>query len=40
MKNYTSPEVEIVTVDATDVITTSIGTEAPEIDLGYGGFAW
>ena len=36
MKNYTSPEVEIVTVEATDVITTSPGVESPDIDLGFG----
>ena len=39
MKNYVSPEFEILTVAHDDVITTSPGTEAPDVDLGFG-FAW
>ena len=35
MKNYVSPELEVVSVD-TDVITTSIGTESPKVDIGFG----
>lgn len=36
MKNYVSPELEIVAVDTEDVITTSIGTESPKVDIGFG----
>ena len=31
MKNYVSPELEVVSVNDTDVITTSIGTESPKV---------
>ncbi len=40
MKKYISPDVEIVTVDEGDVITTSPTVEAPDIDLGFGEFGW
>lgn len=40
MKKYVSPEVEIVTVDQSDVITTSPTVETPEVDLGYGTYNW
>lgn len=42
MKNYISPDIEIVTVTACDIITTSVepDVESPEVDLGYGQFAW
>jgi hypothetical protein len=42
MKNYISPDIEIVTVTACDIITTSVepDVETPEVDLGYGQFAW
>ena len=36
MKNYVSPELEVVSVNDTDVITTSIGTESPKVDIGFG----
>ena len=32
MKKYTSPEVEIITVESTDVITASSGTETGKYD--------
>lgn len=35
MKNYVSPELEIVNVIEADVITTSIGIESPKVDLDY-----
>lgn len=42
MKNYISPDFEVVTVSEYDVITTSTepDVEAPEVNLGYGQFAW
>jgi hypothetical protein len=36
MKNYVSPEIEIMNVVDSDVITTSPGVESPDIDLGFG----
>lgn len=35
MKNYTSPELELMSIASSDIITTSPGTETPEIDLGW-----
>lgn len=32
MEKYFSPEIEIITLDASDIITTSAGTEGPMID--------
>ena len=29
MKNYLTPEIEVVELEANDVITTSLGTETP-----------
>ena len=42
MKKYISPDFEIVTVTSCDIITTSgePDVETPEVDLGYGQFAW
>ena len=42
MKNYISPDIEIVTVSEYDVITTSTepDVETPTVDLGYGRFTW
>ena len=36
MKNYINPEIEIIEIDARDVITTSPGTESPIIGGGEG----
>lgn len=36
MKKYGSPELEILFVADSDVITASPGVESPDIDLGYG----
>ena len=42
MKNYISPDFEIITVTACDVITTSTdpNVETPGVDLGYGQYGW
>ena len=36
MKNYTNPEIEVVELNANDVITTSQGTETPWYDESDG----
>ena len=36
MKNYTNPEIEIIEVKFTDIITTSPGTETPKYDESDG----
>lgn len=40
VKNYNSPEIEVLTVTDCDIITTSPGAESPEVDLGYGRYEW
>lgn len=36
MKNYTNPEIEVVEINASDVLTTSPGTETPAYDENDG----
>ena len=39
MKNiYEAPNAELITLSATDIITTSDGTESPWGDLGFGSW--
>ena len=33
---YKAPEIEIILLDAQDIVTTSPGTESPWEDLGFG----
>ncbi len=35
MEKYISPKIELLTVDSSDIITTSPGVESPEVDLGF-----
>ena len=32
MKNYTNPEIEVVEINTSDILTTSPGTETPPYD--------
>ena len=36
MKNYTNPEIEVVEIQANDIITTSLGTETPKYEENDG----
>jgi len=36
MKEYTSATIDIIALDAQDLIVTSRGVESPDVDLGYG----
>ena len=36
MKKYDTPEIEIVEIEKTDIITTSPGTETPKYDENDG----
>jgi hypothetical protein len=47
MKNYISPDIEMIDISGNDVITVSTGTqtkpevESPNVDMGYGDqFDW
>ncbi len=37
MKNYASPSLELISISADDVITTSPGTEGPVVDYNGPG---
>ena len=36
MKKYTNPEIEVIEIRSTDVITTSPGTETPRYETDEG----
>lgn len=40
MKNYSSPEIEILLTEGADICTASPGTETPAIELDGGEWNW